>query len=213
MQGESEPSEKEVAAGLGTWWAKSPCSGRYGRNGGHLCATVGHFARSDGAVAVSAPGHAFPRACARPIRLVALGPRTDHNIIMLDLASELQKIYDSEINVRISWFWDAGFTVQLGDTMNGFLAEETVASAAEILPWLQAAIAHFYPDSDYTRGLDPDTRERSAKATFRPPRVGASVRCPHCGSPNAAGEMFDEVDVFVCNHCGQSVEVQSPRVQ
>jgi hypothetical protein len=53
--------------------------------------------------------------------------------MMPDLAMELQRIYDSEINTRIFWFWDSGFTIQLGDQMNGYLAVETVASAAEIL--------------------------------------------------------------------------------
>ena len=42
---------------------------------------------------------------------------------IVDLASELQKIYDSEINVRISWLWDGGIDIRLGDEMNGFLAE------------------------------------------------------------------------------------------
>ena len=36
-----------------------------------------------------------------------------------DLAVELQKIYDSEINVRISWLWDGGIDVMLGDEVNG----------------------------------------------------------------------------------------------
>jgi hypothetical protein len=39
--------------------------------------------------------------------------------------------------------------VRLGDEMNGFMAEENVASIAEIVPWLQEAIAHFYPASTY----------------------------------------------------------------
>ena len=43
----------------------------------------------------------------------------------MDLAAELQRIYDSEINA-VTWFWDGGFTVRLGDKMNGFLAEEVV---------------------------------------------------------------------------------------
>ena len=131
---------------------------------------------------------------------------------MADLAAELQRIYDSEINLRIFWFWDAGFTVQLGDQMNGYLAEEIVGSAAEILPWLQAAIAHFYPDSASTRGLDPDPGARRSRRI--PAAAGRHIgQCPHCGSPNAAASMFDEVDVFVCNHCGRSVEVRPPRVQ
>jgi hypothetical protein len=63
----------------------------------------------------------------------------------MDLAAGLQRIYDSEINAEIGRFWDGGFTVRLGDKMNGFLAEEDVNSVAEILPWLQEAIARFYP--------------------------------------------------------------------
>jgi len=39
-----------------------------------------------------------------------------------DLAVELQKIYDSEINISIGWFWDGGITLRLGDEMNGFPA-------------------------------------------------------------------------------------------
>jgi hypothetical protein len=62
----------------------------------------------------------------------------------MDLVAELQKIYDSEINIRISWLWGGGIDVWIGDDMNGYLAQDTVASAAEIVPWLQEAIAHFY---------------------------------------------------------------------
>jgi hypothetical protein len=46
--------------------------------------------------------------------------------------AELQKIYDSEINVRISWLWDGGIDLWLGDEVNGYVAEETVSAASEI---------------------------------------------------------------------------------
>ncbi len=54
----------------------------------------------------------------------------------MDLADELQRIYDSEINVRVGWFWDCGIEVRLGDEMNGFLAAETVQAVSDIIPWL-----------------------------------------------------------------------------
>ena len=57
----------------------------------------------------------------------------------MDLAAELQRIYDSEINVEIGWLWDGGIDVRLGDEMNGFLAEGNVGSVDEIVPWLQEA--------------------------------------------------------------------------
>jgi hypothetical protein len=129
------------------------------------------------------------------------------------LAIELQKIYDSEINIRIRWFWDAGITVELGDELSGFVAEETVPSVTDVVPWLQEAIAHFYPTSTYASSLDPEIRERAAQQVFHPPRIGASVNCPHCGAPNAAGAMFDELLAFVCARCGASVQVEPPKVQ
>ena len=52
---------------------------------------------------------------------------------MADLATELQKIYESEINIRIGWLWDGGIEVRLGDDMNGYLADETVRTVAEIV--------------------------------------------------------------------------------
>ena len=57
------------------------------------------------------------------------------------IEEELQKIYDSEINVSISWLWDGGIDVRLGDHLNGYSAEVNVPTSADIVPLLQAAIA------------------------------------------------------------------------
>ena len=130
-----------------------------------------------------------------------------------DLAIELQKIYDSEINVRIGWLWDGGIEIRLGDDMNGYLAEETVGTVAEIASWLQEAIAHFYPGSSYPRSLSPELRERAKQRLFQPPKTGAQVICPHCGAPHEAPPGMDELFAFVCHHCGNSVEMPRPRVQ
>lgn len=130
----------------------------------------------------------------------------------MDLASELQAIYDSEINLEIGWLWDGGIEVRLGDRMGGFLAEETLRSTAEIVPWLQEAIAHFYPESTYAKGLDTELRSRAALRLFFPPRVGAQVTCPYCGTPNA-GPPMDHVFAFYCARCGNSVTVDRPKVQ
>jgi hypothetical protein len=100
----------------------------------------------------------------------------------MDLAVELQRIYDREINVEIEWFWDCGIEVRLGDKINGFLAEERLKSTSEMLPWLQEAIARFLTVSTYASRLDAPVRQRGANRIFRPPRVGATVICPHCGS-------------------------------
>jgi hypothetical protein len=120
----------------------------------------------------------------------------------MELAAELQRIYDSEINVRISWLWDGGIEVRLGDEMNGFLAEETVPCVADIVPWLQEVIAHFFPASSYAASLSAEIRERTATRLFRPPSTGASVICPHCGAPHAAPPGMEEIFMFFCAHCG-----------
>src|SRR5689334_22677694 len=130
----------------------------------------------------------------------------------MDLATELQKIYDSEINLEIGWLWDGGIEVRLGDRMNGYLAEENLKSVADIVPWLQEAIAHFYPQSEYAASLDLEIRERAARRVFLPPRVGARAICPHCGAPHASPAL-DEVFAFTCPRCGKFVELEQPKVQ
>lgn len=132
---------------------------------------------------------------------------------MVNLAAELQKIYASEINVRIGWFWDCGIEVRLGDEMNGFVAAETVPSVSDVIPWLQEAIAHFYPESTYAASLEPDLRVRAGSRLFLPPKAGARVICPRCGAPNASLSGMDELFIFVCTHCGGSVEATQLKIQ
>ena len=50
---------------------------------------------------------------------------------------------------------------QAGDKVNGFLAEEDVNSVADVLSWLQEAIARFYPHSDYAQSLEPAVKART----------------------------------------------------
>jgi len=129
------------------------------------------------------------------------------------LPTELQKIYDSEINIEISWLWDGGIDVRLGDSLNGYVAETNVPLVADITAWLQEAIAHFYPNSTYAEGLPLELRERAARQIFAVPTSGARVTCPHCGAPNPNRGRMDEIIAFVCSHCGAGVEVDPPKIQ
>jgi predicted RNA-binding Zn-ribbon protein involved in translation (DUF1610 family) len=95
--------------------------------------------------------------------------------------------------------------------MNGFQAEETVGSMAEIIPLVREAIAHFYPDSAYAATLEVELKDRASQRIFRPPRTGATVTCPHCGAPHAS--IMDELIAFVCPRCGNSVQVEPPKIQ
>ena len=122
------------------------------------------------------------------------------------LEAELQKIYDSEINVRISWVWDSGITLRLGDEMNGFVAEEIVRDVSEIAPWFQEAIAHFYPTSTYAQSLSFELRQRAAVRVFVAPHNRARAICPHCGTANTL--VTDETLIYICPHCGDSGEAE-----
>ena len=45
------------------------------------------------------------------------------------LEEELQRNYDSVINVRIAWLWGGGIDVRLGDEMNGYFTEENFSTS------------------------------------------------------------------------------------
>ena len=85
--------------------------------------------------------------------------------------------------------------MRLGDRINGFVAEETLQSVSDIVPWLQEAIAHFYPQSEYAVSLDAEVRTRAARRIFSQPRTGARAFCPHCGAPHASPGL-DELIAF-----------------
>jgi hypothetical protein len=130
---------------------------------------------------------------------------------MDDLSIELQKIYDSEINISIAWLWDGGIVVRLGDELNGYKAEETVATIADVLPWLQEAIAYFYPSSTYAHNLDAAVAERAKDRVFLPPTGGATAICPYCGAANWTPGL-EVLLAYVCRRCGESVQVKPPAV-
>lgn len=54
-------------------------------------------------------------------------------------------MYDSEIHVDIGWLWDGGIDVSIGNSE----ATGHVQTVAEVLPWLQQAIAKHLPESKY----------------------------------------------------------------
>lgn len=68
-----------------------------------------------------------------------------------DLMVVVQELYDSEINSRVSCFWDAGWTVALGDEMNGFVSEENFENwqLHNAGRWLAEQAIHHYPDSRF----------------------------------------------------------------
>lgn len=76
------------------------------------------------------------------------------------MEEELQKMYDSEINMQIGCFWDGGWYVALGDSVNGFIRPEwDSCELREIIPALQELIKEHYPNSTYAKSLSsPETK-------------------------------------------------------
>lgn len=76
-----------------------------------------------------------------------------------------QAIYDSEINTHISSFWDGGWDVKLGDSINGYKAETTIYIKwspqdephnrtdflKEAIEWLAEEVTKHYPQSGFTK--------------------------------------------------------------
>lgn len=65
--------------------------------------------------------------------------------------SVMQEIYDNEVNISITTFWDGGYEVKLGDPMNGFVAERNVDRWDQVEPWLEAQMIKHFPDSEFAQ--------------------------------------------------------------
>lgn len=65
--------------------------------------------------------------------------------------SIFQELHDSEINGRISSFFDGDWCAELGDTLNGFVDERRAGSYAEAEAALAEMAVERYPGSLFAR--------------------------------------------------------------
>ncbi len=72
----------------------------------------------------------------------------------MQLIQLLQKIYDSEINFKIDTFWDGGFTVKLGDRINGYKWESDYDHIEEGIYNLIKRTCEFYPKSTFAKWME-----------------------------------------------------------
>ncbi len=64
----------------------------------------------------------------------------------------LLDLYDSEINISIVSFWDDGYTVKLGDELNGFRGEFNVNEDIIYLPeMIKVKAIELYPNSEFAK--------------------------------------------------------------
>lgn len=69
-----------------------------------------------------------------------------------EILETLEEIQDNEINFQIACFFDEGFTVKLGDAVNGFKVTSPLCETwAEVADWLKEQVIICYPDSDFVR--------------------------------------------------------------
>jgi hypothetical protein len=65
--------------------------------------------------------------------------------------SIIERLHAGEINGSISWFFDGGWKVELGDPLNGIEAVDIVATYVEAEAWLDRKARELHPDSDFAR--------------------------------------------------------------
>ena len=66
-----------------------------------------------------------------------------------DHAQIIQDLYASEINARVEWFYDGGFSVSLGDMLSGWKATNNLRTFAGSVDWLRAQAIERYPESAF----------------------------------------------------------------
>lgn len=68
------------------------------------------------------------------------------------LTAVLQELYENEINVSLSCFWDGGWDIKIGDLLNGWKATavfENDQLDTTAAMWLTAQAVALYPRSPF----------------------------------------------------------------
>ena len=73
----------------------------------------------------------------------------------MSLQRVLRDLYDSEINIQISSFWDCGHCVRLGDERNGFKISSSFIDSSDVASELTRMAIEHYPESDFSKKYSP----------------------------------------------------------
>lgn len=65
----------------------------------------------------------------------------------------LQALHDSEINGRISWFYDGAIVWDIGDESNGWKETGNAKTLDAAVRGLAEAAVRRYPDSEFARAI------------------------------------------------------------
>jgi len=69
----------------------------------------------------------------------------------MNIQTVMENLYKSELNCRISTFWDGDYDVFLGDRVNGYKDECSFKTLDECAQWLHEVAIKQYPDSNYAK--------------------------------------------------------------
>ena len=78
-----------------------------------------------------------------------------------------KQLYDSEINLQFSWFWDTGFDIKIGDIMNGFSTEFNSYDLDECEQWIIDTVIELYPNSLFTKTYLGESFESSTEIVMK----------------------------------------------
>jgi hypothetical protein len=70
---------------------------------------------------------------------------------MYDIGQIVQDLYDSEVNARIEWFHEGGFSVSIGDMLTGWKASGNFRTFTAAVEWLNKEAIQRYPDSAFAK--------------------------------------------------------------
>lgn len=67
----------------------------------------------------------------------------------------LKEIYALEVNAKIEWFWDSGFTFTLGDNINGYAESGGFDDFDEGVRWLYTEVLSGIAKRQNKEGVEP----------------------------------------------------------
>ena len=120
----------------------------------------------------------------------------------------LNRLYDSEINAKIEWFWDAGFKIAIGDFTNGWAKKTDFPEFEELnfrrineaISGLAFWAAAIYPESEFAKWY------MDQKTYMEMENAAADGRLIFIGSGSGKGVLDFENDSAAGSACNLYIE-------
>lgn len=97
-----------------------------------------------------------PTDARKILRLIVEVKRLRDESAVIKSSDYIDRMYLSEINGEIHWFFDDGWKWRLGDELNGWKLQGHSRSYASAVFEMAHSAADVYPDSTFTKWLRPN---------------------------------------------------------